>query len=403
MMLLYLSWKNLWRNKRRTLLSGLTLVLGTIFLIITLDLYDYLLYTSLEESAGKFVGHGRVVRKGYLENYRLSLTLDSLPYKFRSSALVEAYSPRFRVFALAASKDESRGVEVLGIDIKRDTFITHIERYIVKGRYISSEGTLIGEDLANTLGLSVGDTLYLIGVRSDGSMFAEGFIIEGIFKTGIFQRDANTVIMSKENVKNLADIKGEAHEYIFRLKKPLKALEFKGILTLPKEYEVVVWQEEMKSIWDILRLWNAYKVIVGVIFYFAVVLIVLNAILVAFYERRKEFAILLAMGMKRYKLFLTVLCESLFLGILSIGISVPLTLIVGFILHHHPIDLRAYMSTVRFENVYILPVFSVQLNPINYIISSILLLVLVMMVSLFVSSGIYRIDVPRLIRERGLI
>ncbi len=395
-MLLLLAWRNLRRNRRRTLLSALAILLGVLFLILTLEMYDYLLVRSVEESLGTVRGHARVVRRGYLKDYSPTLTLDSLPASIRKDPEVVSYSPRVRAFALLSGKEGDGGAQVLGIAPEAERRVSSLLSTVKEGEF----GTLaLGRGLANLLGVSVGDTVRVVKMGGLG-WGMEAFPVKGILETGSPGQDAYLALGKIGDVRRMAGIREGYHEYILRLKHPFLALKWKESLKVPRGYEVVVWQEDMRGIWEIIRLWWVFKVIMAAFFYPAVLLIVFNTFAMAYYERKREFATLLAIGIGRWRLFRMLIYEVMLLALTSIALSVPLSLLVAYLLNRHPIDLSFVITNVRWEGLYISPVVSAALNPGNYVLSSVLMLLGTFAFGIAIAVGVFRLDVSRTLRER---
>ena len=235
----------------------------------------------------------------------------------------------------------------------------------------------------------------------DGSLYAENLIVSGIFETGLPSVDATTVLMRWKDLQEILDLPGRSHVFVIRLKDPMKAIEWKEGISM-KGLEIKVWQEWMRPVWEIIKFWNVSKLLFGLLFYLAVVLIALNTMMMAFHERRREFAVIIALGMRRRKLFVSVLMEGLIMGLIAIAISIPPALAASYLLKRFPLNLEKFITTVRWSGMYIKPEISAMLNPFNFISTSLLLLFLIVISSLLVSMRVFRIDVSRVIRERAI-
>ena len=137
-MLLKLSWRNLWRNRRRTLLTILAIFLSQFFMIITLEIYDAMIFQSVEGSLERFHGHAKVGKKAFFEEFDLSATIpiDSLPEEILRDPMVLSYSPRLVAYALISSGRETYGVQIIGIDIPREQRTTRIISSLVEGEFL---------------------------------------------------------------------------------------------------------------------------------------------------------------------------------------------------------------------------------------------------------------------------
>ena len=404
-MLLKLSWRNLWRNRRRTLLTILAIFLSQFFLILTLEVYDAMIVQSIENSLNRFYGHARVGKRAFFQEFDLNATIsiDSLPEKIVRDPMVQSYSPRLITYALISSGNETYGVQIIAIDTGMEFKTTRIKESLLRGWFLRGDynPVLVSEPISRLLNADVNDTVFIVGSGPDGSLYAENLIISGIFQTGSPSVDAGTVIMRLGDLQRILGLEGRAHIFVLRLKNPMKALQWKKKVNIQGlQIQIQVWQEWMKGVWEVLRYWNSSKILFGLIFYLAVVLIALNTMMMAFHERRREFAVIIALGMKRKMLFFSVLMEGIIMGLLSITVSLPVSYLAALILKKFPIDLSSLISTVSWSGMYIKPEISAVLNPFNFIAPSILLLILILISSILVSVRVFRIDVSRIIRER---
>ena len=404
-MLIKLAWRNLWRNTRRTLLTILALSLSLIFLILTLEIYDYMMLQSVKDTLSRFTGHARLSRKDFFEEFKLSLSIpvDSFPSSLRENPEVEGYTPRLMTFALISSGNETRGIQLLGVDTSGEKRTTRLLSAI-EGRMDASGKDIPcvvpGKPVLELMGRDIGDTLFVVGNGWDGSIYAEDVLVCGVFETGNPSIDASTALIEISSLQKVLNLEGRAHYFVIRLRHPMKALRWKSSVRIPEGMELKVWQEWMKSIWEIIRIWGILKIIFGLIFYMAVVLIAFNSLMMAFFERRREFAVILALGMKRSLLFLSVFLEGVIMGIASIVIALPLSLIIAITLRKFPIDLSGLLTTTSWEGMHIIPRISAMLNPENYWISTGLLLLLVIISSLAVAARVLWIDISSTLRER---
>ncbi len=405
-MLLKLAWRNLWRNTRRTLLTILALSLSLIFLILTLEIYDYMMLQSVKDTLDKFTGHARLSRKGFFEEFKLNMTIpaDSFPSSLKENPEIRGHTPRLMAFALISSGDETQGIQLLGIDTSGESRTTRLLSGVEGDRQALAGGetpcVVPGKPVLELLGKGIRDTLFVVGTGWDGSLYARNVVVCGFFETGNPSVDASTVLINLSSLQEMLDLKGKAHYFVMSLRHPMKALRWKSTVRVPEGLELKVWQEWMKSIWEILKMWGILKVIFGLIFYMAVVLIALNSFMVAFFERKREFAVVLALGMKRSLLFVSVFLEGLIMGIISIVVALPIALFIALLLRRFPIDLSGFLTITSWEGMHIIPRISAMLNPENYWISALLLLILIFIASLIVALRVFRIDISSTLRER---
>ena len=189
-MTLQLAWRNIWRNKRRTLIT-IGAVAFAVFLAAFMRSFQKGIWDSVIDGAvNQFYGYAQVHAKGYWEDQTLdnSMALDAqLQALPQDIPLIEAVVPRIESFALASSGDLTSGVFVLGIDPVKENAMTEIADKIIEGTYLHAgdEAVVVANGVAKKLGLTLNDTLILISQGYHGVNAAGKYPIKGIFEFGI--------------------------------------------------------------------------------------------------------------------------------------------------------------------------------------------------------------------------
>ncbi|MCK5800319.1 MAG: ABC transporter permease, partial [Deltaproteobacteria bacterium] len=140
----HLAWRNLGRNRRRTLITATALALGTALSVGTYGLMDGMLVSMLDTLTRYDLGHLQAHRKGYLGEPTLDRTLPgtgAIARRMRADPQVAGVAPRVLGFALASKGSRSRGVQIFGVDPRREQKVTSLQEQIKKGRYLSDEAT----------------------------------------------------------------------------------------------------------------------------------------------------------------------------------------------------------------------------------------------------------------------
>lgn len=168
-MLLKLSWLNIWRNKRRTLITATSVffavLLAVLFRSLTDGIYDNMIHNVVSYSSGYLQIH----QKGYWDEQSIDNTFledDTFYRELLQNKNVTHIMPRLQTFALASWGTKTKGVVILGIDPEREKEVNNLHEKIISGNYIETvndSGVVIGEGLASQLTLKVNDTLVLLG------------------------------------------------------------------------------------------------------------------------------------------------------------------------------------------------------------------------------------------------
>ncbi|MBS1653524.1 MAG: ABC transporter permease, partial [Bacteroidetes bacterium] len=164
-----LAWRNLWRNRRRTMIT-LASVFMAVVLAIAIRSLQKGVYASMIGNAVRFsTGYIQVHAKGYWDDQNINNSFEydsSLTSVFHKDKNISLYVPRLESFALASSGPHTKGVAVTGIDPVKEDKMNGLAGKIKEGKYFSAtgqQGILIGDGLAKYLQLQLGDTIVLLG------------------------------------------------------------------------------------------------------------------------------------------------------------------------------------------------------------------------------------------------
>lgn len=357
LLLVKLSWRNLWRNPRGTALTVLALSVGLALLLISLGLLDGGHEQTIAD--GVRLGPGDVViqAKGYQSSNSDELLLSAevvskVEEYVQTTAMkkiVKGKSPRILGTGLLTSSANASGVRVTGVIPQYEQIVSLIPRRMVEGTYLSSDnqsGVVIGADLARKLGVKTGSKVVLMtqALRvsetptangAGGEMQSTLLRVSGIFLTGLQAVDANLIYLSLTEAQTALGVAdGRVTQVVLLLERedesPLVARALRRELA-GAPVEVLTWRESLPMLAKILGLDHAFNYIMNGVILAMVGLGILNTILMRVLERRYEFGVCKALGLRPRQLALMVIGESLALT----GISVALGLALGLSVEHY--------------------------------------------------------------------
>ncbi|WP_461630529.1 ABC transporter permease [Labilibaculum euxinus] len=333
-----LAWRNLWRNRRRTLITVASIFFGVMLSAYMTSMQEGS-YTKMVDIVVKFYsGYMQVHHEDYWENKSINNSFEynqELADELLANKDVEFVFPRLESFGLASSKELTKGAMIFGIDPLGENQLTKIADKVRSGKYLEAEdeGVLMGAGLAKYLQLGVNDTLVIISQGYHGVSAAEKFPIRGIIKHVSPELNKTIVYMSlakcqeffsAENrltslVINVADndvMKRAFHD----LKKKMKA-----------PYSIMSWEEMQPEVVQQIESDRAGGIIMKAILYIVIAFGILGTIMMMIMERRREFGVMVAIGMRKGKLASVIFFETLFIGLLGILsgllVSYPLLLL----------------------------------------------------------------------------
>ena len=383
-----LAWRNIWRNKRRTLIT-----IASIFFAMFLDLVMRAMqvgsYSHWTDSIVKtYCGFIQVHKTGYWNDPTLDNSFEintEIENKINQADNVSAVIPRFESFALASTGNQTKGVLVIGIDPEKEKQLTHPETKIVNGTYLDKDpsGVLVSQRLAEFLKLNVNDTVTLLSQGFQGVTAAGIFPVEGIIRLPNPELDRRMIFMSLENAQYLYNAEGRLTSLVINIKETDKLHHtVNGIKSLfdLNQYEVMSWKELNPEIVQAIESDQSSGFIMLGLLYLIVGFGVLGTLIMMTTERKREFGVMVALGMQKLKLGLLVTMEMILLGIIGIisGIIGSIPVILYF--RQNPIEFKDEYATM-FEQYGMEPVMPFAFQP-DYFIGQTLVVFLIFFIAI---------------------
>ena len=348
--LLQFAWLNLWRNRRRSLVTMAAMTLALLVMILYTSLVEGFLRDLERDVVEVEVGDLQIHGQGYLEAPSLYTTVDDserLTERLEESGYRVA--PRRLAGGLAASGEASAGAMLIGIDLERDRTASRISDSVAEGAWLSVDdpyGVVIGNRLARALDVGVGDELIVLGQAADGSTANELYQVRGVLAIVSEAPDRAGIFLSRDAVEELFVHRGDAHRLIVRRPEdlPLETarLEVGRIAAeVAPEAEVVSWRELLPTMATMVDSTRSMILVVFVIVYLAIAILILNAMLMAVFERLKELGVLKAIGMQPRTVFGLLVSEAALVTALAVAIAVALSVPGLFWLTRNGIDVGA--------------------------------------------------------------
>ncbi len=328
-MLLRLAWRNIWRNRRRSLVTIGAMTLALLVLVLYSGLVRGYIAAMEEDIVGLELGDIQVFAPGYLDHASLYTRISpATPLIGRLEAAGFRVSPRLLAGALAAHGQESAGVLLRGIDPARDRAVSGLDAHLARGGWLDPadpRGVVLGGRLATTLGVRPGDELVLLGQAADGSMANDLYHVRGVLADVSDATDRSGVLLCDTELRRFLALPEGVHQLVLR--RPagmsLDSATAEAARLAPGE-TVRSWRQLMPTVASMLDSARGVIYMVFLIVYVAVAILVLNAMLMAVFERIREFGILKAIGAGPGRVFGLIMSET--------AIEVALALVAGLLL-----------------------------------------------------------------------
>jgi ABC-type lipoprotein release transport system permease subunit len=370
LLLVKIGWRNLWRNPRGTLLTALALGLGLTLLLISLGLLD----GSHEQMVGNGVrfgtGHVVIQAHGYQDTGSQELLLPARVVStteeyLQSEAMkpvVRGVSPRLLASGLLSSAANASGVSMMGVIPKEERAVSLIPQRMVEGNYLNDDqqsGVVIGAELARKLVVKIGAKVVLMTQAvsqpdakttdaGGGEMQSTLLRVSGIFRTGVQAIDAHVIQLPLPEAQVLLGVPGRVTQVAVLLEREGDSLTVarglrKQLAGVP--VEVLPWRESMPALAQLFVLDEAFNYVMNGVVLAMVGLGILNTILMRVLERRYEFGLCSALGLRPVQLAVMIIGESLALTAISLALGLVLGLSVQHYFATAGLDLRWFFPS----------------------------------------------------------
>jgi putative ABC transport system permease protein len=401
-----IAWRNLWRNKRRTLLT-IASVLFALFLALIMRSMQLGSYSSMVESAVKSsTGYIQVHKKGYWADKSIDNTFETaaLPLNsIRDHGNVTDIVPRLESFALLSSGKQTKGAAVIGTIPETEQKVSGLKDHLVSGSYFEAgdQSVLIAEGLARYLKVSVGDTVVILGQGYHGMTAAGAYPVKGI--VSFIQPDINNTMtyLPLALAQELYSSPERLTSLSILLNNPDKMdlTREELVENFPDNLEVMTWEEMLTEMVNAIEGDNISGQFMLGILYLVVGFGILGTILMSTLERKKEFGIMVAIGMRRTKLAMIVLIETLIISVIGIISGVAASLPLIFYFYHHPIPLTGEAAEAMIE-YNMEPVMPFLIEPGYFINQAIVVIVITMITLLYPMTVIGKFKIVNAIKGR---
>lgn len=401
MAFLRLAWKNLWRNRRRTLITlsalSLSLTLGQAHQNLTHGFFVNMVDKGVRAGSGHLV----ISRQAYLprRDEKLSFSANDLFREVAARPSVLAALPRVYLSGLAQSSRESRGILLAGVDPATEFRINpYLKDILATSQLRASEPSdaMVGSRLATELGLTSGSKFVVTLQNREGQLVSELFRVRGIVRTGLRDVDRSLVMINYQQAAALAGMQGEIHEYAVVLNHADEIDEVQAdieiLLAARPGLKLSTWEEAMPGIANAMRLNSGIQSFEIALLLVIITIGVVNTLLMSVMERVREFGIIQAMGGTPGWLYRLIFTEALLLGITGVVVGTLLGILATCYLARYGLDLRPFLpDTMEFGGVVYDPVIYAEWSVVAMLRLALYLLGLSLVASIYPARNATRI------------
>jgi putative ABC transport system permease protein len=310
-----MAWRNVWRNRRRSIVTIAAMTLALCVEILYSGLVTGYLQGMEDDVLDLEVGDMQVFAGDYLDKPSIYTAIKN-PDALLAQLDEMGYPASARLLGggLAAADGFSAGVALRGVDVAQDAKVTQIGTKIADGTWLDPtdlHGVVVGRRLAKTLEVKPGDELVILSQAADGSLANDLYTVRGVLMGVADATDRSAIFMNAKAFRELMVFPAGAHQIIVR--RP-DNVELEAAAATVKRcagtLNVKTWKELMPVVASMLESTQGLILIVFFIIYVAVGILILNAMLMAVFERIREFGVLKALGMGPLRIVNLILVES---------------------------------------------------------------------------------------------
>lgn len=396
-----ISWRNLWRHKRRSIVVILSVAIGIFAMIFSMGFMNGMNQQMVENTINTSLGHIAIHQKGFQDSLKLQYNFNAteeIYKKIKENENIIDFAPRVKVQAMVRSSEASRGVMVVGIDPEKEKKITMLEYYTSKengSQFLdnsSETSILISKVMAEKLDLELGDKLVLMVQDNKNEIIGTGLRVKGIYQTPVDSFDKYMVFVQLNILQKITGIGNNISEItiLSNDKKGVDSLKETLIKDInDNQLEILSWKDMAPSLVSAVELFDKMMYIFFMIIFVTVIFSIANTLVMAIMERFHEIGVMKSIGTRPMWIFFMILFEAINLGFVGLMVGLGAGLLLNLGLSFTGIDLSFYMESMRMWGTgsIIYPV----VKPADIVVSLVIVLVVTLIAALYPAAKAARI------------
>lgn len=348
-MLLQIAWKNIWRNKVRSLVILTAIALGIFAGVFNMAFYYGMVDQRIEAAISNEASHIQIHQNKYLSDPNLETYIpdaERIKSEIDTMSEVAHTSVRVLVNSMISSAETGSGIRIVGIVPDDEKEVTNIHTHLISGEYltgISRNPIVVGQKLADKLKIKLRSKVVLTLQSVDGEMIYASFRVAGIYSTSNTMFDEMNAFVRKSDIRKLVGLGPTAgHEIAILLKSNESLDTVKEKLTADYPgLDIKTWKEILPEVGLVEQSMDLSMYVLMGIILFALLFGIINTMLMAVLERQKELGMLMAIGMNKRRVFSMIMLETVMLSIIGGIAGILIGGIITEISSHTGIDLSA--------------------------------------------------------------
>ncbi len=333
-LLFLMAWRNIWRNRMRSIVILLSISIGLFAGLAVLSLYKGMMADRIRTVIYSEIGHIQLHAPGFIQENETSMILPGGKQILSDLAKLKEIKficPRIIIQGMFSTTNGSSGVQINGVDPLRESQVSGLENKIIGGHYFTDKKNeiLIGKKLADKLKLHTGSKIVLTFTDSANDLVSGAFRIAGIYQSVNAPMDERNVFVKEKDLKHIAGIREGIHEIAIILQDD--KYQHNLINTWKTDYpglDIKSWQQLSPETNLLVKTVDDYSYVIIIIIMLALAFGITNTMLMAVLERSREIGMMMALGTSQKRISGLIILETVLLTIAG----TPLGLTVGWFL-----------------------------------------------------------------------
>ncbi|MEM8888313.1 MAG: ABC transporter permease [Bacteroidota bacterium] len=398
-MLFKLAWRNLWRNKRRTLITTASIFVAVILSTFMRSLQEGSYNEMIKNAVSFYSGYIQIHKNGYWDEQKLDNSfedLDVVKAALSGEQRVTVATPRIESALLISSGEKTHIAQIVGTNPEQEDQLTNLSAKVVEGRYLTSEdqGLMIAAGIAEKLKVGVGDSLILLGQGYHGVSANEIYPIIGIVKYASPLLNKRIMFLPLKEAQEMFVAQEMLTSYAISVENPKQSEKVAQALKSElnsEEYEVMPWTELSPDLIKMIESDRAGGYLFMAILYVIIGFGIFGTALMMINERQYEFGVMTAIGMKKGKLARLLTLEMVIMAILGViaGFIAAIPIITYF--QFNPITFEGEAAKA-YEAFNIAPIIPTMLDLGVIASQALVVLIITLLISIYPILQLLRLD-----------
>ena len=357
--LVMLGWRNIWRNKRRSLVVISSIAFGIFAMILSMGFMNGMNRQMVENTIRTSLGHIAIHRRGFQDSMKLRYNFrpsEKIMRALSAAPEISGYAPRITMEGIIRSSETSRPVSVVGIDPEKEKSITGVYTYTIRkegSRFLRGgdiNPVLISTSLGDKLGLMPGDRLVLMFQNKSKEIVGLGMTITGLYRTPVENFDKYTVFTTLSLLRKETGLGNNITGITIHLKNSRAVDSVKEALIHAvgdDSLEILSWKDMAPNLVSAVKLFDSMMYIFFGIIFIVVIFSIANTLVMAIMERFHEIGVMKSIGTRPLWIFSMIMIEAVFLGIVGLTAGLVIGSSVTSLLSATGIDFSFYMESMR--------------------------------------------------------